>query len=88
MFIDHSELQTVLRSALDSTRFLQQFESEIDKITETDQRVTLTLKSGEEVTTDLLVVAEGSGSELAGELGITRQGWSHNQRALVVNLQR
>ena len=61
---------------------------EIERVEESRQEVKLGLKSGEEVSTKLLVVAEGSGSNLAEQIGINRNGWLHNQRALVTNLTR
>ena len=87
-FIDHGKLQTVLRENLETSNFTQEFDSEILKITENKNEVLLELKSGETISTNLLVVAEGSGSNLAEQLGITRQGWSHNQKALITNLKR
>lgn len=87
-FIDHGKLQSVLRQALETTNIQQEFESEISSISREPGKVELGLKSGESISTSLLVVAEGSGSSLAKELGISRQGWSHNQRALVTNVKR
>lgn len=88
MFVDHGKLQTILRNSIKSTNVQQMFESEITEIKEEKDYVNLELKSGEQITTRLLVIAEGSGSNLAHQLDISRQGWYHNQRALVANVQR
>jgi 2-polyprenyl-6-methoxyphenol hydroxylase-like FAD-dependent oxidoreductase len=88
MFVDHGKLQSILRESLGSSNIEQQFECEIENIKEEKDHISLELKSGEQITTQLLVVAEGSGSGLAEKLGIRRQGWYHNQRALVTNLKR
>ena len=89
MFIDQAELQTVLRNSLQESNVTQYFQTEIEGLQNTDRGgpLQITLNSQEQIDTEMLVVAEGGSSKVANILKAKTIGWSHRQRAIVVNLE-
>lgn len=76
---------------MERTHIEQRFEEEIEDLEDLggeggEYPVKVTLSSGEQVRTKMLVVCEGGASKVAQLVDARPWGWSHNQRALVCNL--
>lgn len=92
MFIDQEQLLNVLRKSLTHhDNITQQFQTEISDVHISDigNRVTLKLSNDQsDITSKLLVVSEGNLSQIADSLRVNKNGWSHNQKAIVANIYR
>lgn len=80
----------MIRAALERTNIEQKFEEEIEELEDDDGKknnVNVVLSSGESISSKLLVVCEGGASKVAQMVDARSWGWSHNQKALVCNLE-
>lgn len=89
MFIDQERLLKVLRNSLKQTTVTQMFETEIASLERSSQgnKLNMLLSNGELLESQFLVAAEGGQSKVAQLVDARRYGWSHNQRAIVANLE-
>ena len=74
---------------MERTSIEQRFEEEIEELSDRDGAypVNVVLSSGYKIRSKLLVVCEGGASKVAQMVDARPWGWSHNQRALVCNLE-
>lgn len=82
ILIQHALLQKLHDSAADV-----RFETPLKSVTRSGHRLEVILESGEKLTPDLLVAADGARSIVRGQAGIAVRSWLHAQKAFVTCLE-
>ncbi len=85
--VENALIQNVLLKQLEQTGISVRFESAIQTVARSDHRFEIALATGEKMTPDLLVGADGAGSMVRGSAGIAVRSWPHAQKAFVTCLQ-
>ncbi len=85
--VENVLLQDVLLYQLDRTDVMLRFESPIGKLRRTAGHYQLDLESGESLTADLVVGADGARSFVRSAVGIETNEWPYQQTAFVTHLQ-
>ena len=80
---ENSLLQCSLIQAAGNAGVQLRWQTEWRDLSQSDQAVVLSLASGESLTADWLLVAEGAQSGLRDLLGIRSRGWAYHQQAIV-----
>ncbi|WP_414828202.1 2-octaprenyl-6-methoxyphenyl hydroxylase [Alteromonas sp. H39] len=82
-----SALGELLPSFLDSPRFTHVAPDTVSMLTQQHDKVSLALASGDEVSADLCVLADGGRSGLSEQAGFTREQSPYGQCAIICNVQ-
>ncbi len=85
--VENVLLQDVLLYQLDRTDATLRFESLISKLRRTARHYELDLESGESLTADLVIGADGARSFVRSAVGIETSEWPYEQTAFVTHLQ-
>lgn len=85
--VENVLIQHALLQQLDQTDVAVHFETAISAVLRSGHRFEIELESGDKLTPDLLVGADGANSFVRGSADIGIQSWPHAQKAFVTCLQ-
>ena len=84
--VENNLIQSAMLKCLAQTKTAVRFEAPIQAINRAGRRLTVTFDSGESLTPDLLIGADGARSMVRSSAGIAVRSWPHAQKALVTVL--
>lgn len=85
--VENNLVQHAVLHALRGSSASIRYQTPIHSLTREGTRFTVTLESGEVLSPDLLVGADGARSFVRGSAGIAARSWSHEQKAFVTVLK-
>lgn len=85
--VENCLVQQAILNQLDPSPAMVRYETPIRSMARSDQRFTVHLASGEEITPDLLIGADGARSMVRDGAGIAVKSWLHAQKAFVTVLR-
>lgn len=85
--VENVLIQDVLLAELERGGVSLRYASSISSLRRSDDRFVLTLESGEDISAELLLAADGARSLIREQAGISVRSWRYPQRAFVTHLQ-
>lgn len=85
--VENALVQAALVNQLATSGVEQRFDTPIKRVSRTGRRLELELESGEVLSPDLLVGADGASSLVRNSAGIDVDSWAHAQKAFVTCLR-
>jgi len=85
--VENCLVQQAILNQLDDSPVAVRYETPIQTVSRSDNRFTVRLESGEILTPDLLIGADGARSMVRDSAGIAVKSWLHSQKAFVTILR-
>ena len=85
--VENCLVQQAILNQLDDSPVAVRYETPIQSVSRSNKRFTVQLETGEELTPDLLIGADGARSMIRGSAGIAVKSWLHAQKAFVTILR-